>query len=171
LVLTSFRPDDPEFASSFITHDELVLIASPRHAFAGRGRAQFKDLSEEPLLMMDVSQPSPWHKPVVEGFSRFKVPFRLQVENAPIESVKKMVAIGLGAGFVPLLGVREERARRASRDRPRGLSRRTFRVVGTPLGDGVPMHLLRRPWCLATRCREENLTGMRSKVVLVKRGA
>lgn len=111
VALISFRPDDHELASSFIVQDELVLITSPKHPFAGKGRVRFKDLSEEPLLMMDVSQPSPWHKRVVEAFSRFKVPFYLRVENAPIETIKKMVAIGLGVGFVPLLCVKEESAR------------------------------------------------------------
>ena len=111
VVLISFRPNDSEVDSAFVIHDELVLITRPNHAFAERGRVQIKELNGEPLLMMDVSQPSPWHKSVTEAFLRSKIPCRLQVEKAPIETIKKMVAIGLGVGFVPLLCVTEERAR------------------------------------------------------------
>jgi DNA-binding transcriptional LysR family regulator len=34
--------------------DELVLITSPAHAFAAKGRVHIKDLAEESLLVMDV---------------------------------------------------------------------------------------------------------------------
>jgi DNA-binding transcriptional LysR family regulator len=111
LALVSFRPDDPELESSFVTLDELVLISSPKHALAEKGHVQFKDLSQESVLMMDVSQSSPWHKRVADAFLQSKVPFHFQVENAPIEAIKRMVAIGLGVGFVPLMCVREEMAR------------------------------------------------------------
>jgi DNA-binding transcriptional LysR family regulator len=111
LVLLSFRPDDRELESSFLFEDELVLITAPTHPLGQRGRAEFRDLDTEPVLMMDVSQPSPWHKRVADAFLRNKVPLHLQVENAPIEAIKKMVAIGLGVGFVPLLCVKEEVAR------------------------------------------------------------
>ena len=111
LVLVSFRPDDRELESSFLFEDELVLIAAPAHPLGQRGKAEFRDLDTEPVLMMDVSQPSPWHKRVADAFLRNKVPLHLQVENAPIEAIKKMVAIGLGVGFVPLLCVKEEVAR------------------------------------------------------------
>ena len=110
-MLISFRHSDSEVDSAFVIRDELVLITGPNHPFAGRGPLQFKDLIGEPLLMMDVSQPSPWHKSVTDAFQRSKIPCRLQVEKAPIETIKKMVAIGLGIGFVPLLCVREERTR------------------------------------------------------------
>lgn len=111
LALLSFRPDDNELDAKFVMQDELVLITSPAHAFAARGRVQLKDLSEEPLLVMDVSEPSPWHRKVAEAFVQVKVPLRLVVENAPIEAIKKMVAIGLGIGFVPLMSVADEKAR------------------------------------------------------------
>jgi DNA-binding transcriptional LysR family regulator len=60
---------------------------------------------------MDVSETSPWHKKISEAIVHCKAPLHLSVENAPIETIKRMVAIGLGVAFVPLLAVREERAR------------------------------------------------------------
>ena len=109
LALLSFRPEDAEVESKFVLQDELVLITSPAHVLAGRGRVCIKDLSEEALMVMDVSESSPWHRKIAEAFVQFQIPLKLTVENAPIETIKKMVGIGLGVGFVPLMAVREER--------------------------------------------------------------
>jgi DNA-binding transcriptional LysR family regulator len=109
LALLSFLPEDKDLEGKFILQDELVLITSPAHALASRGRICLKDLSEEALMVMDVSESSPWHRKIAEAFVQFQIPLKLTVENAPIETIKKMVGIGLGIGFVPLMAVREER--------------------------------------------------------------
>jgi DNA-binding transcriptional LysR family regulator len=111
LALLSFQPEDNELEAKFVMQDELVLITSPTHALASTERIHMKDLSEEAVMVMDVSEPSPWHRKVSEAFGQAKAPMHLTVENAPIETIKKMVAIGLGVSFVPLLSVGEERAR------------------------------------------------------------
>jgi len=111
LALLSFRPDDNELDSKFVLRDELVLITSAAHRLATRGRVHIQDLSDEALMVMDVSEPSPWHRKVAEAFVQVKAPFHLVVENAPIETIKKMVAIGLGVAFVPLLSVADDEAR------------------------------------------------------------
>jgi DNA-binding transcriptional LysR family regulator len=109
LALLSFRPEDKELDCKFVMQDELVLIASPSHPFAAKGRVPIKDLAEESFLVMDVSEPSPWHRKIAEAFVEVKAPLHLTVENAPIEMIKKMVAVGVGVGFVPLMSVREEK--------------------------------------------------------------
>jgi DNA-binding transcriptional LysR family regulator len=109
LALLSFRPEDKELDAKFILQDELVLISSPAHPFATRGSVHIKDLGEQSLMAMDVSEPSPWHRKIAEAFMRSNAPLHLTVENAPIETIKKMVAIGLGVGFVPLISVGEEK--------------------------------------------------------------
>ena len=111
LALLSYRPDDKELDAKFIMRDELVLITSPTHPFASKQRVNIQDLSEESLMVMDVSETSPWHQKIADVFIQFKAPLHLTVENAPIETIKKMVAIGLGVGFVPLMSVGEEKAR------------------------------------------------------------
>lgn len=108
LALLSFRPEDKELDSKFVMQDELVLITSPTHPFACKRAVHIKDLSEQSLMVMDVSEPSPWHRKIAEAFVQVKAPLHLTVENAPIETIKKMVAIGLGVGFVPLMSVGEE---------------------------------------------------------------
>jgi DNA-binding transcriptional LysR family regulator len=109
LALLSFRPEGNELDSKFVMQDELVLITSPTHAFAAKGRVHIEDLGEESLLVMDVSEPSPWHRKITEAFVQVKAPPHLTVENAPIEMIKKMVAMGVGVGFVPLMTVRDEK--------------------------------------------------------------
>ena len=109
LALLSFQPEDNELDARFIMHDELVLITSPSHPFAAKPPVEIQELSEESLLVMDVSEPSPWHRKIAEAFREYKAPLHLTVENAPIEMIKKMVAVGVGVGFVPLMSVQEER--------------------------------------------------------------
>jgi DNA-binding transcriptional LysR family regulator len=111
LALLSFEPEDGELDARSIMQDELVLITGPTHAFASKRRVKIKDLGEESLMVMDVSEPSPWHQKMNQAFLQLKAPQHLAVENAPIESIKKMVAIGMGVGFVPLMSVGEEAAR------------------------------------------------------------
>jgi DNA-binding transcriptional LysR family regulator len=111
LALLSFEPKDKEVDAKFIMQDELVLITSPQHPFASKGRVHIKDLGEESMMVMDVSEPSPWDRKIADAFIQFEAPLHLTVENAPIETIKKMVAIGLGVGFVPLMSVAEEKTR------------------------------------------------------------
>jgi DNA-binding transcriptional LysR family regulator len=112
LALLSFRPEDDELDSKFVMKDELVLIASPMHPLAVKGRVHIQELSEESLMVMDVSEPSPWHRKVGDAFLQVQAPLHMRVENAPIEMIKKMVALGVGVGFVPLMSVREEKENR-----------------------------------------------------------
>lgn len=111
LALLSFTPEDNELDARFVMQDELVLITSPTHAFATRRWVHLEDLSEESVLVMDVSEPSPWHLKVAEALVQAKAHMHLTVEKAPIETIKKMVAIGLGVSFVPRLSVQEELVR------------------------------------------------------------
>jgi len=109
LALLSFRPENNLLDAKFVMQDELVLITSPTHALAAKARVDIKDLGEERLMVMDVSEPSPWHRKIADAFLQVKAPLHLTVENAPIEMIKKMVAVGVGVAFVPLMSVREEK--------------------------------------------------------------
>jgi DNA-binding transcriptional LysR family regulator len=112
LVLVSFKPQDVGLDAKFITQDELVLITSTKHSFAKRPSVDIQDLGKESILGMEISRPSPWHHKITDAFERSNAPLNLTVENAPIETIKKMVAIDLGVAFVPRISVSEELARR-----------------------------------------------------------
>jgi len=109
LALLSFKPADRDLESEFIMRDELVLITNTKHPFASRNSVDIGELMEQPAIVMDVS--SAWHKRMMDAFIQFKAPLQVTVENAPIETIKKMVSMGLGIGFVPLMCVRDEQAR------------------------------------------------------------
>jgi hypothetical protein len=84
-----------------------VLITHPGHPLAHKESVRIRDLSEESLLVIDASQSSP----VADAFERVKVRFHLTVENAPSRAIKRMVALGPGIGFVPLMSISNERMR------------------------------------------------------------
>lgn len=111
IALVPFQPRDPELESEFVAHDEVVFISHPGHPLATRKRVEITDLSNESLLIMADSQPSPWHRRVTDTFSRFQTPLKLALRNAPIETIKRIVAAGMTIGLVPLMCVREEKSR------------------------------------------------------------
>jgi DNA-binding transcriptional LysR family regulator len=109
LALLSFSPNDPELETRLIVRDELVLITSPTHHLSTRRSVRIADLGQERLILEDTS--SPLREMVVETFAQCQTPLRISVENAPVELLKEIVALGLGVGFVPSMCVAEEVAR------------------------------------------------------------
>lgn len=106
VALVSFMPDNSELESQFMMRDNLALITSPQHPFVERQLIAIEDLAEQPVIVMDAA--CIWHKNLVDAFIRSKAPLNLSVDNAPIETVKRMVALGLGVGFVPRMCVQDE---------------------------------------------------------------
>jgi DNA-binding transcriptional LysR family regulator len=106
IALLSHIPEDNEFDATPIMRDELVLITSPQHPLAKRDGVSIKDLCNESFIAEDVA--SPWRKKFVEAFRKQQTPLNIIVDNAPIETIKKMVEMNLGVGFVPLMCVQEE---------------------------------------------------------------
>jgi hypothetical protein len=92
-------------------NERTVVRDAGRTGFdcVGQQGAYPQDLSEEAVMVMDLSEPSPRRRKVSEASVRVKAPMHLTVENAPIETIEKMAAIGLGVSFVPLLSVEERR--------------------------------------------------------------
>jgi DNA-binding transcriptional LysR family regulator len=111
LACVSYKPEEDHFESQFLMRDDLVLITHPLHSFAVRGRVEIRELDAEPLFAMDVSRQALWPRTFGDAPGPFGPPLNLSVESAPIETVKKMVALGLGVGFVPLMCVKAETAR------------------------------------------------------------
>jgi DNA-binding transcriptional LysR family regulator len=106
IALLSHIPDNNEFDATPIMRDELVLITSPAHYLAGREGVRIKELCDESFIAEDLL--SPWRRKFVEAFKKQQTPLNIIVDNAPIETIKKMVEMNLGIGFVPLMCVQEE---------------------------------------------------------------
>jgi DNA-binding transcriptional LysR family regulator len=116
IALLSFSPvfaaefaDEPTLETRLIVRDKLVLITDPTHHLSNKKSVRIADLAEERLILEDTS--SSLREMVVETFARCQTPLRISMENAPIELLKEMVALGLGVGFVPLMCVAEQVAR------------------------------------------------------------
>jgi len=109
LALIANAPDDPELERHMIMQDELVLITSAGHRLAGSKQVQVGDLAGEFLLVQGTK--SVLRETIIQALKESGTPFSLGVENIAIEAIKRMVAEGLGIGFVPLLCVRDEAAR------------------------------------------------------------
>ena len=109
LAVIADVPDEPGFERQLIVQDELVLIAGPKHRLATVQSVAVRDLADEFLLVQGPK--SKIRARIVQALKESNTPYRLAAENVAIEGIKRMVADGLGVGFVPLMCVREEAAR------------------------------------------------------------
>jgi DNA-binding transcriptional LysR family regulator len=105
VAFVSYLPKDKVEALP-VAHDELVLIAGPRHRLAKKRQVHIRELGDEPFVAHNVSSPS--RDKVVEAFRRFNTTLHISMEIASLETIKKLVARNLGLAFVPLICVREE---------------------------------------------------------------
>jgi len=110
LALLAHLPEDHNVEARVITNDELVVIVSPRHRLAHAGHIRIKELEDESIITE--GSPSPLHAEVMEVFNSHEIPLNVQVKSATIETVKQMVANDIGIGFVPLMCVEHEVARK-----------------------------------------------------------
>ena len=109
LALIAEAPNDDALERHLIMQDDLVLITSPTHRLARRKQVRLADLAGEFLLVQGTK--SMLRERIVRPLKESGTPFKLGVENIAIETIKRMVAEGLGIGFVPLMCVCEEAAR------------------------------------------------------------
>jgi LysR family transcriptional regulator, low CO2-responsive transcriptional regulator len=97
---------DERFSVEHVAPDPLVLIFSPRHAFAGRKRVTLADLAEQPFI---VPEPTSIMRVQFERALReagVAIKIGLQLHEA--EPVKKAVEANLGVGIVPAFAVVRE---------------------------------------------------------------
>ncbi|MEW6128387.1 MAG: LysR family transcriptional regulator [Acidobacteriota bacterium] len=106
VALLSHLPDGEAFDALPLMRDELVLITSPHHRLAKKEFVSIKELANESFIAEDVF--SPWRKKFLDAFENSNTELNIIVDNAPIETIKKMVQMNLGIGFVPLMCVGEE---------------------------------------------------------------
>jgi len=109
LALLAIGPDEDDFEKNLIMRDELVLIAGPAHRLAGVSHLEIQNLADEFLILEGAT--SSLREKVIQGFKDADICPNVGVENATLETIKRMVAAGVGIGFVPLMCVREEESR------------------------------------------------------------
>jgi DNA-binding transcriptional LysR family regulator len=129
-----------ELVVSAFHDDELVAIAPPRHALAGRARVGAADLAREPLVLFDHGGNV---RRVIDGwFHAARMAPAAPMELGNTEAIKKLVEAGLGLSVTSWFAVSAEveagRLRAIPLEPPLlrriGIVRRRGRPVGGPLG-------------------------------------
>ena len=84
-------------------NDELVLIVPETHPLAGKRRFAWRDLHDQELVLFEAS--SAVRSLIDERLSDQNIQTRPVMELRSIESIKQMVAQGIGAAFVSRLAL------------------------------------------------------------------
>ena len=109
--------------------DELILIVSPRHRWAGRREVVPAHLADEPLLVRE--EGSATRRVTERALDQAGIRWRVSMELGHTEAIKQAVMAGLGVAFISVHAVRGEVAdRRLVAVRLRRLRiRRHFHVI------------------------------------------
>lgn len=102
-------PDDSNLKRYLIARDRLVLAASPAHRLSTLTEVHVRDLAGEFLIVQGAK--SLLRERVVQAFTEAETPFKVTVENIPVEAIKRMAVQGLGIGFLPSMCIRAEAER------------------------------------------------------------
>lgn len=98
------------------TEDELRLIVPPGHALAGQDRFRWASLQGAPVVLFEAGTSV---RDLIDGrLAAAGIEVQIVMELRSIESIKQMVAQGIGAGFVSRYALPDPRAGLACADRP-----------------------------------------------------
>ncbi|MEP3725622.1 MAG: hydrogen peroxide-inducible genes activator [Parasphingorhabdus sp.] len=89
--------------------EPLMLVAPPDHPFASRDHLTLSDLAGSPVLSLD--RRHHLHRDVVSQCQQHDMNLLRDYEGTSLDSVRQMVASGLGLAILPELYVRSELAR------------------------------------------------------------
>ena len=106
LGVISFTPNDESVRSTMVLSDELVLVVSPKHRFAGQTEVSIKELGSE--IFVAHNAPSPYRQKVIESFEKYKTKLNIAIELPSLEAIKRLVARGVGVALIPRLTARAE---------------------------------------------------------------
>jgi DNA-binding transcriptional LysR family regulator len=96
----------PGIQAEPLYEERLVLVVDERHRFAGGGRIEVEELSDEQLILFD--RTSSYHDLTAAFLRESGVVPRAVMELDNIEATKKMVQEGLGVAFLPQSAVATE---------------------------------------------------------------
>ncbi len=102
----SFTPNDETLSSVAVMNDELVLVVSPTHKYAGQTSISIKELGNETFVAHNAQ--SPYRQKVIETFEKHKTRLNISVELPSLEAIKKLVERGDDVALVPKLTAQDE---------------------------------------------------------------
>ncbi|MDR6884546.1 LysR family transcriptional regulator [Bacillus sp. 3255] len=97
---------DPELHCTILREEELVVIASPEHRYAGMSVVQITDLEKESLILTE--EGCTYRAMLLGTLKREQVSFTLSYEFGNLEAIKQCVMYGLGVALLPRIVVAEE---------------------------------------------------------------
>jgi DNA-binding transcriptional LysR family regulator len=106
LGIISFKPNDISVKSLPVISDELTLIVSPKHLFAGKSSVSIKELGIETFIAHNAI--SPYREQVIEAFEKHQTPLNISVELPSLEAIKRLVKMGVGIALVPKITAQAE---------------------------------------------------------------
>lgn len=89
-----------------VLDDEMLLVVSARHPFAGRGKVRMDELAAERLILFD--RTSSYHDLTSSLFRQAGVVPASTLELDNVEAAKKMVQQGLGVALLPRMALATE---------------------------------------------------------------
>jgi DNA-binding transcriptional LysR family regulator len=106
LALMSCRPEDRDLEATPLTRDELVLVIPRGHTLASKTRVGASELAKESFIIN--SEEPLWHEAFVRKLLSQQVHVHAGIEATNLESIKKLVVMGLGISVMPSIAVSEE---------------------------------------------------------------
>lgn len=88
--------------------DPVVLAVSPESTLAGRDQIALAELADLPLFVLP--RQTGWRQQLVRTLAQEDISYRL-VEHPTVETIKVVLAMGMGASLLPLSAVAQEVAR------------------------------------------------------------
>jgi DNA-binding transcriptional LysR family regulator len=106
LGAVSFIPRDAQLQATEILKDELTFVVPPKHPLAKRKEVDVEELGKEMFVAHIVE--SPFRRRVIELFAKHRTPLNMPLEMPTIESIKRIVQMGMGVAIVPRMCVNWE---------------------------------------------------------------
>lgn len=106
LGVISFKPNDESVKSFPVVTDELALIVSPKHKFAGKKNVSVKELGGESFIAHNAA--SPYRQKVFETFEKYRTTLNIGIELPSLEAIKHLVELNAGIALVPKLTAESE---------------------------------------------------------------
>jgi DNA-binding transcriptional LysR family regulator len=106
LGAVSFIPRDAQLQATEILKDELTFVVPTKHPLAKRKEVDVEELGKEMFVAHIVE--SPFRRRVIELFAKHRTPLNMPLEMPTIESIKRIVQMGMGVAIVPRMCVNWE---------------------------------------------------------------
>ena len=97
--MLTFSPAERALQAISLGHDELVMLAPPGHALAGRKKVSMQEVGAETVIAHN--DPSPARDRVLRLYERRHQAINIRVALPSLDGIKRAVEMGLGVAVLP----------------------------------------------------------------------